>query len=55
MPFAARRFLRENVPRERMMSRDLSGSCNFEALCGASMCFEFHFVASSLIKTSSGK
>jgi hypothetical protein len=55
MSFPARRLFRENMPRERVMSRDLSGSCNFEALRGASMCFEFHFVASSLIKTSSGK
>jgi len=44
MPFAARRFLRENVPRERMMSRDFPGSRNFEALRSASMCFEFHLL-----------
>jgi hypothetical protein len=55
MSFPARRFFREDVTRESVMSRDLSGSCNFEALRCASMCFEFHFVASSLIKTSSGK
>jgi hypothetical protein len=43
MSFPARRFFRQDMPRERMMSRDLSGARYFEALCSATMCFQFHF------------
>jgi len=32
-------FRRQDVPGERMMTNDLSGSCYFEALGRALMCF----------------
>jgi hypothetical protein len=43
MSLPACRFFRQDVPRERMMSHDFSGACYFEALRGATMCFQFHW------------
>src|SRR5262245_7148617 len=55
MSFPVGRLLGENVPRECVMTRDLSASCYFEALCRAPVCFEFHFQLSFLPKTFSAK
>ena len=41
MPLPIGRFFRQDMPREGMVTRDLSGSCYFEALCRAPMCLQF--------------
>ncbi len=37
--FSPRRFLRQDMPGERMVAFDLAAGSNFEALGRASMCF----------------